>query len=85
MVNHLIPFLINFIHHQIKRRYSCNLQIIHGNLRSVSPDRVAPLKYSGHFKVSGPLLVSGFFIEGQNLNIKDLLPNKRIAVDTQYS
>ena len=41
-----ISFLSNFILHQRKRRYSCNLQIIHGNLRSVSPDRVAPSKYS---------------------------------------
>jgi hypothetical protein len=28
-----------------ERRYSCNLQIIHGSLRLVSPNRASPLKY----------------------------------------
>ena len=41
-----VCFLVILLLHQRKRRYSCNLQIIHGNLRSVSPDRVAPSKYS---------------------------------------
>ncbi len=52
--NNFFTGFSNFSIHQRKRRYSCNLQIIHGNLRSVSPDRVTPFKYLLAPEVPGP-------------------------------
>ena len=45
----LIPYYLHFS--SKKRRYSC-LQIIHGNLRLVSPNRVTPSKYLRRVKPS---------------------------------
>ena len=62
-----IDFFCNFIYqvHQRKRRYSCNLQIIHGNLRSVSPDRVPHKNICG--QKAGPLpQCSGFLLSWLN-------------------
>src|SRR5688500_14701475 len=54
------PFFSYFYCSPKKRRYSCNLQIIHGSLRLLSRNRVDPSKYLMRLTTSGATQIIGW-------------------------